>query len=520
MLKLHPLEPRETPSLYAHDGFVILPSGAFYRPFGDFAAANDTAGHGDTYAVGAAAGGGPRVQIVRSATNTDPPERLADFFAFEPSFTGGVNVSTDSSFVAVGAGVGGGPVVAVYDTSGRELSRFFAFESSFRGGVEVLIHEGVIYATAGPGGGPVVATFDLHGTPLGAFFGAPSELRSGFNVLITDAVFGGESITLAAPDGTLYVSPLDADHRPVGQYETHLPEGFTLAGAEGNAVTFGGYGYLTGYGVDLGFRSISPLSHFDDHAAGNPNPPPTTGFRPGTYVIGNSSSGSTDPEDPGEIKFPLLSGESVGATGTGTGTLWAPMVDESGQRYAVTASHVTDLDTYPLIAPGPLDGPLAIEYGIPTRFTNYRSGSYTVDAAAVPTDEPLTSAIQFRGEHYPIEGVRAPVEGETLIAVGRGVQVGVGVYQGPQVEPVHVENGYAGGAELNGQYVVGPSEFGPLSIPGFSGGPVFSTTFDEFGIHRWLVGMTVAGNRQTTFVTPVPAIEDALGLTVVIDRAP
>ncbi|MFO0937820.1 MAG: hypothetical protein U0798_15050 [Gemmataceae bacterium] len=35
--------------------------------------------------------------------------------------------------------------------------------------------------------------------------------------------------------------------------------------------------------------------------------------------------------------------------------------------------------------------------------------------------------------------------------------------------------------------------------------------------NRGLVGMTVAGNRQTTFVTPVSSIESALSLKVDLD---
>lgn len=515
MLNIITLEKRETPSISSHDGRVQLPNGTEYVPFEDFVASHYTSGKGDTVAVGAARGGGPRVQIVKMQDYPNPPTVEADFFAFEPSFRGGVRVSTDSKNVAVVPSLGGGPVVAVFDSSGKEISRFFAFDPSFRGGADVQLVDGVIYVTAGVGGGPVVAMFDIHGNPLGAFFGAPSSLRDGFDVLAIPDAIGGPNVDLVTPTGEIYVNVMDG-LSPVGQYKTALPKGFVQAGYAGAAISFSNGQYVTGDGIDLGFGRLAPLFAYDNHAAGNPSPPPTTGFREGVYLpsvspfatasnanVSNSVATVTD-----------LAGESVGTSGTGTGTLFAPVVGDDGTVYAVTASHVTDLGSYQLIAPGPLDGPQMINYGYPTKWTNYRRGTYTVDASATPTNQPITSSIYFDGVYYPVDGIAIPKVGQPIVAVGRGFQPGIGIYSGPQTDPVNVQNGYLGGATLEGQYVVGQSLYGPLAIPGFSGGPAFTLTVDATGVHRWLVGMVVAGNGNTTYVTPVHEIEKALGLQV------
>jgi len=512
-LSIIDLENRLAPSLYADDrGDVIFPNGQFVQPFGPtFLKANSTAGQGDIFVVGAAPGGGPRVQVIKY-DEVNPPVVLADFFAYETQFHGGVAVSTDGKYVVTGAESDGGPVVAVFDTAGNQISRFFAFSPAFNGGISVQISDGTIYVTPGKGGGPVVAEFDIHGTPLGAFYGAPPSGRTGYSVLVVPDPVGVKTVDLVQPDGMIWVN-----YPGVGQYQTHLPNGFTQSGFSNAAFSFAGNGYLTGFGIDLGFNELAPLQAFDDHAAGNPNPPPTTGFREGVYFSDVSSFPAASTTTPTTTaKVTVLSGESVGSNEVGTGTLYLPMADANGTTYAVTASHVTDENLYQLVAPGPADGATKVTYGYPTIWTNYRTGPYSVDAAAVPTTQPLTSAVYFDGVYYPIEGIVVPKVGDELIAVGRGNEPGVGVYQGPEVGSVNVDTGYSGGAQLSGQYVVGPSVFGPLAIPGFSGGPVFDMKVDASGIHRYLVGMVIAGDGDTTYVTPADAVAKGLGLRYVI----
>jgi len=104
-------------------------------------AAGDVDGDGRADLVTATgAGGGPHVKVFNGLTlNPD-----ASFFAYDPSFLGGVNVATGDvngdglADIITGAGATGGPHVKVFDgRNGAELRSFFAFDRSSTGGVNV-----------------------------------------------------------------------------------------------------------------------------------------------------------------------------------------------------------------------------------------------------------------------------------------------------------------------------------------------------------------------------------------------
>jgi hypothetical protein len=115
---------------------------------------------------------------------------LGDFDAYDPAFRGGVNVAlgnVDSDYdrdVITAAGAGGGPHVKVIDSAllgltqangeiadGALLASFYAYAPTFTGGVNIAASDvngdGVddIVTGAGPGGGPHVEVID--GTKLG-----------------------------------------------------------------------------------------------------------------------------------------------------------------------------------------------------------------------------------------------------------------------------------------------------------------------------------------------------------------
>jgi FG-GAP-like repeat len=121
--------------------------------------------------AGAGQGGGPHVKVYSGADFTTV---LYDFFAFSPSFLGGVTLASadiNNDFyddIIVGAGPGGGPEVRVFSgINGSMIKEFFAFESTFSGGVSVaagLINSDSFYdivVGAGAGGGPRVKTYDV-----------------------------------------------------------------------------------------------------------------------------------------------------------------------------------------------------------------------------------------------------------------------------------------------------------------------------------------------------------------------
>ena len=150
------------------------------------------------YVTGAGQGGGPAVNVYSGIDNSV----LASFFAFESSFTGGVqtavaDVNYDGiSDVIVGAGPGGGPRVIVYNGATNfttTLFDFFAFSSSFTGGVDVAGGDfnadgfADIVVGAGPGGGPQVNIFDGRtGNVLTQFYAYDQSFRGGVTVAVGD----------------------------------------------------------------------------------------------------------------------------------------------------------------------------------------------------------------------------------------------------------------------------------------------------------------------------------------------
>src|SRR5207253_1004299 len=110
-------------------------------------------------------------------------QQLAEFFAFDPAFTGGVYVAAGDvnndgfADIIVGADGGGGPNVVVHSgKDGALLLSFFPFDPRFTGGVRVAAGDvdgdgrAEVVCGAGPGGGPEVAVVDFSGAMLNGYF--------------------------------------------------------------------------------------------------------------------------------------------------------------------------------------------------------------------------------------------------------------------------------------------------------------------------------------------------------------
>ena len=120
--------------------------------------------------TGAGLGGAPHVKVFDGATNAV----ISQCYAYPVSFTGGVyvavgDIGNDGTFeVVTGAGIGGAPVVAVWDPfTGALISQFMAYADVFTGGVRVAINDGNgdgitdLITGAGPTGGPHVKIFSF-----------------------------------------------------------------------------------------------------------------------------------------------------------------------------------------------------------------------------------------------------------------------------------------------------------------------------------------------------------------------
>ena len=156
------------------------------------AADMDADGIADVIAA-AGPGGGPRVQVFSGATGMT----IVDFFAFDADFRGGVSVAVadvdgDGTVdIIAGAGPGGGPRVRIFSgATGMTIADFFAFDADFRGGVTVAAgdlngdRKAEVAVGVGRGGGPQVKVFNpLTATviagPLGCYFAFDPSDRTG-----------------------------------------------------------------------------------------------------------------------------------------------------------------------------------------------------------------------------------------------------------------------------------------------------------------------------------------------------
>ncbi|MBX9583397.1 MAG: trypsin-like serine protease [Gemmataceae bacterium] len=146
--------------------------------------------------VGAGPSGGPRVAVFNGLDGSP----IYDFFGYEASFRGGVNVSAADfnadgvADLVLGTGVGGGPRVRIL--SGRDLSpirNVFVFNRDFRGGVNVaagdVTGDGTpdLVNSTGAGGGPRAVVLDGRNlNSVASFFVFDPTSRAGFTAAAGD----------------------------------------------------------------------------------------------------------------------------------------------------------------------------------------------------------------------------------------------------------------------------------------------------------------------------------------------
>jgi len=149
--------------------------------------------------IGAGVGGGPQVRIFDASGNLKN-----QFFAYDPKFRGGVNVAVGDidgdgiNEIITGAGIGGGPHIRIFNEQGELKGQFFAYDSKFRGGVNVAVGDingdsrSEIITGAGVGGGPHVRIFNEKGELQGQFFAYENNFSGGVKVQVGN-IYGDET---------------------------------------------------------------------------------------------------------------------------------------------------------------------------------------------------------------------------------------------------------------------------------------------------------------------------------------
>ncbi len=205
----------------------------------------DVTGDGKADVVtGTGPGGGPRVTVFDGQTGA----AVRDFFAYDPSVRGGVNVAAGDitgdgrAELVTAPGRAGGPHVRVFDgATGADLRGFFAYDPGFLGGVSVaaadVTGDGLADIVTGTGVGVVadVRVFNgATGTQVRSFAPYPTGLTGGVNVTAVDATGDGiaDVITAAGPGAgpqvRVYDGPTRTAARSFFAYVSTYQGGVTL----------------------------------------------------------------------------------------------------------------------------------------------------------------------------------------------------------------------------------------------------------------------------------------------------
>ncbi len=140
------------------------------------------------------------------------PPLPGEFLPFG-EFRGGANIvlddldpSIDGIELIAGAGLGGGPLVRVLNSSNGQISKFYAYDQLFfHGGVDVAVGDinadgtKEIITVPGPGTPPYVRVFTEQGLLLSEFLAYPATFLGGAHVAAADLDGDGQAEIITSP---------------------------------------------------------------------------------------------------------------------------------------------------------------------------------------------------------------------------------------------------------------------------------------------------------------------------------
>ena len=197
------------PAVAVFDGATGAELRTFFAYAADFTggvnvAAADVTGDGRADIITApASAGGPHVRVFDGATGAE----VASFFAYAPTVVGGVTLAAGDTNadgraeVVTVPSAGFAPHVRVWQIAGgaaTEVGSFFAFDPSFTGGVSPAVADvngdgrAEVLATPGVGGGPLVRAFTPTGSPVLDRMAFDAGFRGGLRLAAGD--FNGDLV--------------------------------------------------------------------------------------------------------------------------------------------------------------------------------------------------------------------------------------------------------------------------------------------------------------------------------------
>jgi hypothetical protein len=308
------------------DGTLLARFSAFEDSFrgGVRATAAELDGNPNTLEVVAVAGpgGGSAVKVYQIDLNTGAQTPLGAFFAFEPSFRGGLHVTAgnitapgDRQEIIVSSDVSGGPRVRAFNLINGQitpaagpLSDFFAFDPSFTGGVRLAAGEldgntqdgDELVVAAGPFGGPRVKVLRSDGATLADYFAFRPDFLGGVQVGIQNTGTVGRVTIDAQPNDFSQRNP-DLNAAAISVQQPTTTTTTTTAGVVPNGVTTG-----------IGTTELTSGNSF----AGLPTGLGTTGVIPGLPTTGLATNQLTGVGTTANVFNPTAQG-MLGAGNTG-----------------------------------------------------------------------------------------------------------------------------------------------------------------------------------------------------------